>query len=155
MTMMPGGEPIPPSLRKELDELWRAVRALSAPTHKSEAEEYIEKEITFSHPEVPNADVEAPPYHVRFEDGYITELRMAYASVLSYTGSTRLQILINGVVEHDTVWTASLLDDYDSYVEDDLMIPVEQHDLVSVVIKEANGLQFTAQIIFSIPKGGE
>ena len=123
-SLMPPHDPLPASVRRELDALWREVKFLRRKADK-DAVKIREREIVFAFGGTPTAGV-TPPYHVRDTTGSIVRADIAVQTAGS--GQTSIDIVVNGTAEATITLDGG--DDYE--VWDDLAVDIEAYDRVWV-----------------------
>lgn len=152
MTMLPERDPVPATLRRELDDLWAAVKGLQTPRHREDTgTKFNNHEVVFSIAGAPTVGTPSPAYHVRHPTAYITEVRTSVEAGTSFT----LAVLVNGDVE-TTLNYVQADEEGLHMVEDALMIEVEEWDRIRVRVDAASGVNdLTAQVVLSVPAAGE
>ena len=123
-SLMPPHDPLPASVRRELDALWREVKFLRRKADK-DAVRLREREIVFTFAGAPAAG-RTPPYHVRDTTGTIVRADIAVQD--AGTSQTSIAIYVSGTSE-----ATITLDANDGYeVWDGLAIDIEAYDKVWV-----------------------
>lgn len=122
--LMPQGEPLPASLRQEIDSLWREIRFLRRKAEQSTVT-LREREIVFAFSGTPVTG-RTPPYHVRDTTGTIVRADIAVQDV----GTTQTSIDIHVGGNNEATITLGAGDGYE--VWDNLSIEIEEYDKVWV-----------------------
>ena len=152
--IMPLGEPVSPTLRRELDDLWDAIRAIrDSQDADNDQIVYTEKEITFSFSGKPKIGDDSPVYHVRCPTAHIVEARLSLGSrPSSDSASFEIHIKVNGLVRATIDYTYNAEESNHALV-DDISVPVSEWDRITVSpASSPTGVSnVTVQLVLYIP----
>ena len=146
MTGIPTGDPSKPTIRKEIEDLWSAIREMQRVTNPSAWRPARENVVWFSCGGTLLAGDQSSPYTVPYPRARLVSLH----ATLNYPGGeVVLNCLVNGAVVG--VVTIEAGDNYEVVV--DFAVTVDEFDLVSlVVVKDglASGLSVRMEIAESL-----
>lgn len=137
--MFPRGEPTPPNYRKELDEMWRSIRALEARTTPKKERKRKERQVIFSFPgDLDPANGYSPGYIVRDFEGVITRMDVSAGSWSH--GPTTWDIDSSFLYEGNyDAGGGVTLPANEQFASADLNIDVDEYDKIVVFLADNSG----------------